>query len=150
MESRWEKELNNSGTSIFYECYNILRFLKKCKNIGKVILTKSRDNNFDLEYIEIDQYCKDIGILFEIHEYSYGWIKDDSYKEDKLNIDWCYATRFYYDKLDVLPIPSWIKSKEIKKVILVGCFEYACINDMKDVLTSQNINYKLINSLIVK
>lgn len=150
IENKWERELNSSGTSVHFECYKILKFLKRQKSIKEVILTKAENSDIEFEHLDIINYCIKKNILFSIKQYRYGWIKNKEHTLDNLNKTWCYASRFYYDNRDILIIPDWIKKRKFSKFFLVGCFDHACINDMRDVFNSQKINFKEKKSLIVK
>lgn len=150
IEQHWEEELNKSGTSTHYECVKILRFLKKMKSIKEVIFTKSANKNVEFEYQDIIKYCYSKNINVLIKKYKYGWLKNNTHQDCDLNIKWCYATRFYYDERDILIIPEWLKSRANKQFVLTGCFDHACINDMRDILKSQNIKYYEIKDLVVK
>lgn len=150
LESDWEKDYNNSGTSLAEEALKVLIFLKKNKKVSELIITKNKDNIFDVEYFDLYDYCIENGIKFRIEEYGYGWIKNSSHKSKDLNVTWCYATRFYYNKKDILIIPDWIKEIDCKTILIGGCFEFACIDDLKSVLNSINKKYKVIKELIVR
>lgn len=150
LESDWEKDYNNSGTSLAEEALKVLIFLKKNPKINELIITKNKDNIFDVEYFDLYDYCIEKNIKFRIEEYGYGWIKNSYYKIEDLNITWCYATRFYYNKKDILLIPNWIKELNYNKILIGGCFEFACIQDLQAVLNSINKNYKVIKHLVVR
>ena len=118
IENKWERELNSSGTSVHYECYKILQFLKRQKNISEVILTKAEDSEIELEHLDIVNYCIKKDIPFSIKQYRYGWIKNKEHNLQNFNKTWCYASRFYYDKRDILLIPDWIIERKDKSFFL--------------------------------
>ena len=113
-------------------------------------MTKAEDSEIELEHLDIVNYCIKKDIPFSIKQYRYGWIKNKEHNLQNFNKTWCYASRFYYDKRDILLIPDWIIERKDKSFFLVGCFDHACINDMRDVFNSQKINFKEKKYLIVK
>jgi hypothetical protein len=147
-ESIWEDKLNLSGTSILIEKLKVLNYLKK-NDIKRVIITKNKDVDFEMDYCEIHNYCKKNNIKFDIKRYSFGWKKLPKHIKKEKNLNWCYGNRIYHTKRDILLIKKWMHELKKSHVFVGGFFKYECVNDILTIFENINVDYTYVNKLVV-
>lgn len=147
-ESFWEDKLNLSGTSIEKEKIKVVSYLKS-KNFKRIIITKNKNIDFEIDYLEILEHCISKGIIFDIYKYGCGTMKKSKYNDLNYKDTWCYGKRAYHDENDILLIKKWMKKLTNDHVYLGGCFEKECILDIETIFNCISVKYTKVPQLIV-
>jgi hypothetical protein len=155
----WENGLKKAGTSFEQEMEKVLDYVKHSE-IDEIRITMFEQTELSEEHFPLIELCNEKGIVINAGEYGYNWKRvlyedeeDENtyYKEQDLDVTWCYGTRDHHgdeDVIEILDFHHQMKSNN-DMILLGGAFADECLSDAIAVLEALEIDYEEVDELSV-